>query len=65
MTWIDWGPGEELDDPRNRKDWGLLLMRFIVCHPAWDNSSVKAAQTPHGGEPLGLNLNWLSARKAP
>ena len=23
VTWINWGPGEGLNDPRNRKDWGM------------------------------------------
>jgi len=42
VAWIDWGPGEGLDDPRGRKGWGMLLMRFMVCHPAWENSPTKA-----------------------
>jgi hypothetical protein len=42
VAWIDWGPGEGLDDPRNRQDWGMLLMRFMVCHPTWENSPAKA-----------------------
>lgn len=41
VTWIDWGPGEGLDDPRNRKDWGMLLMRFMVCHSDWEKSPAK------------------------
>lgn len=46
VTWIDWGPGEGLDDPRDRKDWNMLLMRFMVCHPDWENSPAKAAYKP-------------------
>ncbi|MEA3412880.1 MAG: hypothetical protein U9R74_15275, partial [Pseudomonadota bacterium] len=42
VVWIDWGPGEGLDDPRDRKDWGMLLMRFMVCHPDWENSPAKS-----------------------
>jgi len=42
VAWMDWGPGEGLDDPRDRKDWGMLLMRFMVCHPAWETSPAKA-----------------------
>jgi hypothetical protein len=42
VVWIDWGPGEGLDDPRDRKDWGMLLMRFMVCQPDWANSPAKA-----------------------
>jgi hypothetical protein len=42
VTWMDWGPGEGLDDRRNRKDWGMLIMRFMVCHADWENSPEKA-----------------------
>jgi hypothetical protein len=46
MAWIDWGPGEGLDDdPRNRTDFGLLLMRFMACAEDWENSPLKA-KTP-------------------
>ena len=41
VAWMDWGPGEGLDDPRDRKDWGMLLMRFMVCHPDWEHSPAK------------------------
>lgn len=41
VVWMDWGPGEGLTDPRNRTDWGMLLMRFMVCKPDWENSPAK------------------------
>ena len=44
IAWIDWGPGEGLDDPRNRTDWGMLLMRYMVCSPNWEQSPMKAKQ---------------------
>jgi hypothetical protein len=44
VAWIDWGPGEGLDDPRNREDWGMLLMRYMVCAPDWENSPMKATK---------------------
>jgi len=44
VAWIDWGPGEGLGDPRNRKDWGMLLMRFMVCHPDWANAPCKVTK---------------------
>jgi hypothetical protein len=44
VAWIDWGPGEGLDDPRDRKDWGMLLMRFMACHPGWQHSPTNAHQ---------------------
>ena len=41
VAWINWGPGEGLSDPRNRTDWGMLLMRFMVCREDWENSPSK------------------------
>jgi hypothetical protein len=45
VAWIDWGPGEGLSGPRNRKDWGMLLMRFMVPHKDWQHSPLKS-KTP-------------------
>ncbi len=42
VVWINWGPGEGLNDQRDRKDWGMLLMRYMVCQPDWENSPAKA-----------------------
>jgi hypothetical protein len=44
VTWIDWGPGEGLNDPRNRKDWGMLLMRFMVPQKEWAGSPAKVTK---------------------
>jgi hypothetical protein len=44
VAWINWGPGEGLNDPRNRTDWGMLLMRFMVPHKDWENSPAKATK---------------------
>jgi hypothetical protein len=44
VAWMDWGPGEGLDDPRDRKDWGMLLMRFMVCHKDWQDSPCKVSK---------------------
>ncbi len=41
VAWIDWGPGEGLGDPRNRKDWGMLLMRFTGINEDWQYSPLK------------------------
>jgi hypothetical protein len=48
VAWVNWGPGEGLSDARNRKDWGMLLMRFMACHPDWKNSPETA--TKRGSE---------------
>jgi hypothetical protein len=42
VAWINWGAGEGIGDPRNRKDWGALLMRFMVPKPDWPHSPLKA-----------------------
>jgi hypothetical protein len=43
VAWMDWGPGEGLDDDRrNRKDFGMMIMRFMACDPGWENSPTKA-----------------------
>jgi hypothetical protein len=44
VAWVDWGPGEGLNDPRNRKDWGMLLMRFMVPHRDWEHSPAKVTK---------------------
>jgi hypothetical protein len=44
VAWINWGPGEGLNDPRDRKDWGMLLMRFMVPKPDWEHSPAKIAK---------------------
>lgn len=47
---INWGPGEGIGDPRNRKDWGALLMRFMVPRkdwpPSWGLTIPKAITQP-------------------
>lgn len=36
VAWLEWSPrGEGLDDPRNRPDFGMLLMRFMATNPSW------------------------------
>ncbi len=43
IAWMDWGPGEGLDDdPRNRTDFGMMIMRFMACAEDWEHSPTKA-----------------------
>jgi hypothetical protein len=36
VAWVAWSPrGEGLDDPRNRADFGMLIMRIMGNHPSW------------------------------
>ncbi len=53
VAWIDWGPGEGLDDPRNRKDWGALLMRYMVPHKDFQYSPLKADRPDKLAEVMG------------
>lgn len=39
VAWIEWSPrGEGLDDPRNREDFGMLMMRIMAPDPGWAHS---------------------------
>jgi hypothetical protein len=53
VAWIDWGPGEGLKDPRNRKDWGMLLMRFMVPKKDWEHSPAKALKPGEAAAVMG------------
>jgi hypothetical protein len=53
ITWIDWGPGEGLDDPRDRKDWGMVIMRFMACATDWDHSPANVTEPGHEQATMG------------
>ncbi len=53
VAWIDWGPGEGLDDPRNRAEWGMLLARMMSADPNWANSPTKITKPGEEAEALG------------
>jgi hypothetical protein len=53
ITWIDWGPGEGLNDPRNRTDWGMLIMRFMVPQKDWEHSPAKVTKPGMEAEVMG------------
>jgi hypothetical protein len=39
VAWLDWGTrGEGLDGPRNRPDFGMLMMRIMANNPSWEQS---------------------------
>jgi hypothetical protein len=45
VAWVEWSPlGEGLDDPRNRPDFGMLIMRIMGNHPSWLQSPDKLSQ---------------------
>jgi hypothetical protein len=36
VAWIEWSPrGEGLHDPRNRADFGMLMLRIMANSPDW------------------------------
>ena len=39
VAWIEWSPrGEGIDGPKNRPDFGMLMLRFIANDPNWAQS---------------------------
>jgi hypothetical protein len=37
VAWIEWSPrGEGIDSPKNRPDFGMLMLRFIGDDPQWE-----------------------------
>ena len=39
VAWIEWSPrGEGVDGPKNRTDFGMLMLRFIANDPDWKQS---------------------------
>jgi hypothetical protein len=53
ITWLNWGPGEGLTDPRNRTDWSMLIMRFIQTDPNWSNDPGKITKPGMEASVLG------------
>jgi hypothetical protein len=48
IAWIEWSPrGEGVDGPKNREDFGMLMLRFIANDPDW-------AQSPNGVTKPGM-----------
>jgi hypothetical protein len=36
VAWIEWSPrGEGIDGPRNRADFGMLMLRIMATNPSW------------------------------
>jgi len=45
VAWVEWSPlGEGLDDPGNRPDFGMLIMRIMGNHPSWLQSPDNISQ---------------------
>jgi hypothetical protein len=36
VAWIEWSPrGEGIDGPKNRPDFGMLMLRIMATNPTW------------------------------
>ena len=45
IAWIEWSPlGEGADSPKNRPDFGMLLMRIMANDPNWEQSPNRVTQ---------------------
>ena len=45
VAWIEWSPrGEGIDSPKNRTDFGMLMLRIMACNPAWEQSPEKVTK---------------------
>ncbi len=45
VAWIEWSPrGEGVDGPKNRPDFGMLMLRFIANDPDWKQSPVNVTK---------------------
>lgn len=45
IAWLEWSAcGEGLSDPRNRADFGMLMMRVMATNPNWKQSPEKVTK---------------------
>ncbi len=45
VAWMEWSPrGEGLDDPSNRPDFGMLVIRYQHTNPDWRQSPTKVVE---------------------
>lgn len=55
VAWIEWSPrGEGIDGPKNREDFGMLMLRFIANDPAWEQSPNKITKPGMEDAVMGL-----------
>lgn len=54
VAWIEWSPrGEGLDDPRNRTDFGMLMMRIMAPSADWAESPAKITKPGEEEQVMG------------
>ncbi|MBK9116033.1 MAG: hypothetical protein IPM22_10430 [Betaproteobacteria bacterium] len=45
VAWIEWSPrGEGIDGPKNRPDFGMLMIRIMDTDPAWKQGPAHVTQ---------------------
>ncbi len=45
VAWIEWSPrGEGIDGPKNRTDFGMLMLRIMANNPSWAQSPEKVTK---------------------
>lgn len=45
VAWIEWSPrGEGIDGPKNRADFGMLMIRIMATDPAWKQGPLHVTQ---------------------
>ena len=58
VAWIEWSPrGEGIDGPKNRPDFGMLMLRIIANSPSWKQSPNNVTEARHGGGRDGAVLS--------
>jgi hypothetical protein len=45
VAWMEWSPrGEGIDGPKNRPDFGMLMLRIMANNPSWTQSPEKVTK---------------------
>jgi hypothetical protein len=45
VAWMEWSPrGEGIDGPKNRPDFGMLMLRMMANNPGWTQSPEKVSK---------------------
>ena len=45
IAWMEWSPrGEGIDGPKNRPDFGMLMLRIMANNPSWTQSPNKVTK---------------------
>lgn len=60
-SWMEWGSkGEGIDDERNRKDYGMVLFRFMCNNPNWAHNPQNVVEPGTEAKVMGPYFPRLS-----